>query len=44
VRERCEELSEHGDDDAIDAWFSTEVFVALALPGHHDARDAATFL
>ncbi|WP_034261803.1 hypothetical protein [Actinospica robiniae] len=44
VRARCEELTEYPDDDAIDAWFSTEVFVALALPGHHDARDAATLL
>lgn len=44
IRERCEDVAESPDDDAIDAWFATEVFVAFALPGHHDARDAATLL
>lgn len=44
IRTRRPHLADRHDDEAIDAWFSTEVFVALALDGHHAARDAGTLL
>jgi hypothetical protein len=33
-----------GDEEAIDLWFSTEVFVTLVIDGHHAARDAGALL
>lgn len=44
IRTRQPHLAHTNDDAAIDDWFSTEVFVALALDGHHAARDAGTLL
>ena len=44
IRERCPELTGHDDEAAIDAWYATEVFVALAFDGHHHARDSGTLL
>jgi hypothetical protein len=44
IREHCPELTGHDDDAAIDAWYATEVFVALAFTGHHHAHDSGTLL
>jgi hypothetical protein len=44
IRDRCPELTRHDDEAAIDAWYATEVFVALAFDGHHHARDSGTLL
>lgn len=44
IRTRRPHLADTDDGEAIDAWFSTEVFVALALDGHHAACDAGTLL
>jgi hypothetical protein len=44
IRGRCPELTGHEDDAAIDAWYATEVFVALAFDGHHHPRDSGTLL
>lgn len=44
IRTRCPDLARFDDDDVIDEWFSTEVFVALAIDGHHTARDAGTLV
>jgi hypothetical protein len=44
IRTRRPHLAHLDDGEAIDTWFSTEVFVALALDGHHTARDAGTLL
>lgn len=44
IRTRRPNLADAEDGAAIDDWFSTEVFVALALDGHHTARDAGTLL
>ncbi len=44
IRTRRPQLAQVEDGEAIDDWFSTEVFVALALEGHHAARDAGTLL
>jgi hypothetical protein len=32
------------DEDAINAWFSTEVFFVRVIDGHHQAHDAGTLL
>ena len=44
IRDRCPELTGRDDEAAIDAWYTTEVFVALAFDGHHHARDSGTLL
>jgi hypothetical protein len=44
IRARCPDFADRTDTGAIDAWYSTEIFVALAFDGHHDARDSATRL
>jgi len=44
IRDRCPELTGHDDGAAIDAWYATEVFVALAFDGHHHARDSGTLM
>jgi hypothetical protein len=44
IRDRCPHLANRDDAAAIDAWYATEVFVILALDGHHEARDSATLL
>lgn len=44
IRDRCPQYADCEDAAAIDAWYATEVFVTLALDGHHEARDSATLL
>ena len=44
IRGRCPELTDLDDEAAIDAWYATEVFFALAFTGHHNAHDSGALL
>jgi hypothetical protein len=44
IRTRHPDYADHSDGEAIDDWYSTEVFVALAFDGHHHAHDSGTLL
>jgi hypothetical protein len=44
TRTRHQHLAHLPDDDAINAWFATDVFFVHVIDGHHQARDAGTLL
>ena len=44
TRARHQHLTHLPDDDAINAWFATDVFFVHVIDGHHQARDAGTLL
>lgn len=43
-RARHQRLAHLTDDEAINAWFATDVFFVHVIEGHHQARDAGTLL
>jgi hypothetical protein len=44
IRTRHQHLAHLPDDDAINAWFATDVFFVHVIDGQHQARDAGTLL
>jgi hypothetical protein len=44
TRARHHHLAHLPDNDAINAWFATDVFFVHVIDGHHQARDAGTLL